>query len=248
MYNNILPKGRYNYLPLVFLLILGFESCIVDGPKDIHAYYFPVDHLKGGKVYEYRPVGNDTVAPYYWYYNTLTPDPRQTDQKGTFLTGTYYDANLEIRQLVKEEKVGNGMLLDQAFLYPRQGVQTPFEILGNNVFPFEVADTSAIYLYKVKFREPADSSSMTTLIRNRRYLGQTRYTFKGQNIDAVEFEVRERLENDGNGRWQYEYNGKEIYGKGIGLVYTRKDLGKMVLEYSLYDIYDMSELEKKLKH
>jgi hypothetical protein len=137
------------------------------------------------------------------------------------------------------------MLLDQAFIYPKQGLNVPFQITGNNVFPFEVKDTSAIFLYKISYKEPSDSNTTTTLIRNRRYLGETRSVFKGQKIDAIEFEVRERIENDGTGRWQYEYKGIEVYGKGIGLISVSKQIGGRTVAYYLADIYDMAVLEQK---
>jgi hypothetical protein len=239
-----ISEGRFLYLPL-FLLSVSFFSCVTDAPKNIEKYYFPVEQLKGGKVYEYRGDGNDSLPTYYWYYNTLSPDPKQSDQKGEFLTGTYYDAQFNIKQLVKEEKVSNGMLLDQAFIYAKEGVGTPFKIIGNNVFPFEVTDTNAIFLYKIAYQETADSNSTTTLIRNRRYLGTTRSVFKGQKVDAIEFEVRERIENDGAGRWQYEYKGREVYAKGIGLIAVSKKINGRNVAYYLADVYDMSVLEQK---
>ncbi len=237
-------QGRFSYLPL-FLLSVMFFACVTDAPKDIEKYYFPVEQLKGGKVYEYRGADNDSLPTYYWYYNTLSPDPAQSEQKGTFLTGTYYDAQFGIKQIVKEEKVSNGMLLDQAYIYAKEGVGVPFKIIGNNVFPFEVSDTNAIFLYKISYKETADTNTSTTLIRNRRYLGPTRSVFKGQKVDAIEFEVRERIENDGAGRWQYEYKGREVYAKGIGLIAVTKKINGKDIAYYLADIYDMSVLEQK---
>lgn len=243
---------RKNLIPL-----LGVIACCIScsNDKDISTYYFPVKALENGKVYEYRWIGHDEVAPDYWYYHTLHPDPKATDKVGTFFTSTLYDPNLEVRQIVSEEVVANGMLLDALHIYlpDSSGNLTKIEptIIKRNVYPFEVTDTTTKYSYKVHFSEPNNSNRTNYITRNRIYKGKTAYKYKGKEYDCVEFRVEEVIDNTDvtDGNLQLTNVKVEKYAKGIGLIYfSRGRQGSSgFMEYELYDIYEMSELEKKLK-
>ena len=67
----------------------------------------------------------------------------------------------------------------------------------------------------------------------------------GKKYDCAVFENKESVDDDLNGRWHNEFKSKELYAKGLGLIYYKKTLGGTVLEYELSDIYEMSDLEKK---
>jgi hypothetical protein len=99
----------------------------------------------------------------------------------------------------------------------------------------------------VRFDFPNEIGSTTTLIKNRRYLGDTTYTFNGVSYDAVRFEVRELVEDNSvtEGSIEPRFDGEEIYAKGIGLVYYRKILGRQSIAYELADRYSMEQLEQK---
>jgi hypothetical protein len=220
--------------------------------KDISAYYFPVKALREGKVYEYRFLGKENVAPEYWYHQTLTPDPKASDKKGEYFTSTLYDMNLDIRQIVSEEIVSNGMLLDDLYLYFKDTTgrvaQAQTTIIKRNVYPFEIQDTTIKYLYKIHFKDPFDSLQTTYLTRTRTYKGKTTYNYKGKAYECVVFDLEESIDNDREGRLELKVYGKELYAKGIGLIYYKKGLRKeFALEYELADIYEMSVLEQKLK-
>lgn len=233
-----------------FLCFVCLFSC--KKGNDISEYYFPVNELKNGKVYEYRFVGKPEVMPEYWYHQTLSPDPKQSDKKGIFFTSTLYDINLDILQIVSEEPVSNGMLLDELFLYMKDSTGrmekvTP-TIIQRNVYPFEYQDTTTKYLYKIHFKNPFNANETNYLTRSRTYKGKTTYQYKGKTYDCVEFAVEDKIDNEQEGHLETILYGKELYAKGIGLVYYRKGLNKQfALEYELADIYSMSELEKKLK-
>jgi hypothetical protein len=233
---------------ILFLLLVSCSllvSCTDE--KDLSQFYFPVKKLQHGMVYEYRYKGHPEIDPQYWYYQTLKPDPKESNKKGEFFTGTLYDAGFRIRQIVSEEVVSNGMMLDDIYLYMYDSTGTVMRIkptvIAPSVYPFEVQDSAHIYLYKIKFAYPNDSTHTTTLVKNRRYIGKNQYTYKDKKYDCAEFEVRESVDDDKNGHWHNEYKTRELYAKGLGLIYYKKDLGGNVLEYELSNIYEMSELE-----
>lgn len=228
-----------------FLCLVGFSlmQCI-NGKKDIRNYYFPLKKLTEGLVYEYRPVGNDSITPVYWYYRSLI------NKEGAYLTGTYYEYNFEPLQFVREELVKNGMLLQDINLYQYDTISpqpmiVDGEILSGTTYPFEVSEEDGgIFLYKVKFAFSPEIQA--TIIKNRKYLGETTFEWEGEIYDAVEFEVKELVEYDDTkaGGIEPEFSGSEIYAKGLGLVYYKKDLGAgSYLEYRLHKTYLMEELE-----
>lgn len=226
-------------------IFLCATACNPSGRKDIRDYYFPLKKLTEGQVYEYRPIGEDSLSPAYWYYRSFL------QEEGIYLTGTYYEYDLNPLQLVREELVSNGMLLQDLFVFIADSTgrqqRIAAEVLAGNVFPFSVSDSSGIFLYKVRFDFPNEIGSTTTLIKNRRYLGDTTYTVNGQSYDAVRFEVRELVEDQSvtEGTVEPRFSGEEIYAEGIGLVYYRKNLGPQSIAYELADRYPMEQLEQK---
>ena len=229
------------------LTIASFSSCKEDdNTRDIRDYYYPLKALTEGQVYEYRPLNQDSLTPSYWYYRSfLTPE-------GKFLTGTYYEENLIPQQFIKEEMIHNGMLLEEIKLLTQdsagQEIQIPVEILSGSVYPFAVRDSGGIFLYKIQWDYPIDPPTSTTLIKNRRYLGDTTITIDAKQYDCVAFEVRELLEQDQEGYFEQEFKGMEFYAKGIGLIYYKKEITKEIsLEYQLADRYPMTTLEEKFR-
>lgn len=234
---------------IIPLLVVLTYSCKSDSEKkDIRHYYFPLKQITEGLVYEYMPISQDSLSPAYWYYRSFF------DENGAYMTGTYYEYDFIPLQFVREEVVGNGMLLEDIKIYytDSTGVQEslPIEILSGSVFPFEVRDSGGIFLYKIRWSQPDNPSVTTTLIKNRRYVGDTTYTYKGKNYDCVAFEVREliELEDEAQGGMEPEWDGLELYAKDLGLVYYRKRISEQLdLSYGLKDTYPMEELEAKFK-
>ena len=228
-------------LTLSFWLI----SCSGDDRKDIRGYYFPIDNLEEGMVYEYKAVNNDSLAPNYWYYKSVPTD------SGTFFIGNFYDPNLVVRQFFREEVVDNGCLMTEYFLYDvdSTGLQKrfPAEVLAPNSFPFMVRDSGGIFLFKLQWTFSEEPLKTTTLIRNRRYIGTEKFPYKGEMRDCVAFQLKELVDDYDEGHFEQQYSGVELYAKGIGLVYYKKEINKnLSLEYELADIYPMKTLEEKL--
>lgn len=214
--------------------------------KNIEAYYYPVKELVNPLVYEYQSVNNDSLGNQYWYFNTIMTDT------AAYFTANLYNDFFEVEQLSIEEYVSNGMLQKEYLLYGSnlEGQQIPFpaEIEYANAFPFEVSDSLGVFLQKMKWTFSEEPLHTTTLIRNRRYIGDDRYTDKGQEKEAVVFSVQEVIDDFNNGSLETKTNGTEIYAKDLGLVYFKKRISEnFVLEYELSDIYSMDQLEQKFK-
>lgn len=215
--------------------------------KNIKAFYYPVEELKSPLVYEYRPVSNDTLGIQYFYLSTLETDT------ATYFTTNIYNQFFEVEQFSIEEVVSNGMMQKDYFLYisDSTGIQSriPAEIEYGNTFPFEVKDSTGVFLQKMKWTFSEDPLYFTTLIRNRRYIGEQSYSYKNTEYDAVVFSLREIIDDFNNGHLETQTGGIEIYAKGLGLVYYKKNISKdLVLEYELVDRYTMEDLKSKFKN
>ena len=230
---------------LVLLLVVVLSGCgQTDGKRDVRDFYFPLKKLTEGLVYEYQPVNNDSIGPSYWYYRSfITSD-------SVLMAGTYYESELLPMQLIKEEVVSNGMLLDEMFRFERDsaGRQNRIDVdgLAGSAFPFGVRESGVIFLYQVRWETSLDPGATITLIKNRRYSGDTTFTYQGATYDCVVFEVRELVEYDKEGVLEKEYAGLEFYAEGLGLVYYRKNIAEgFTMEYQLVDRYPMDTLERK---
>lgn len=195
-------------------------------------------------VYEYR--ANDTLTPAYWYYRSFL------DQKEKYLTGTYYEQELEPLQMAKEMLVSNGMLLDELRIYTPNSTgisaQTTVNVHHPNVFPFEVRDSLGVFLYKVSWKD--EEGQLITLTRNRRFVGDTSFVFKSKTYPCALFEVLESVELDHptQGYFEQQLEGREGYAKGLGLVfYGKAPRGMSAVFYSLNDRYPMELLESKAR-
>ncbi len=229
----------------IFFSFLGIISC-GDAKKDISSYYFPIEELmNNGKVYEYRMADNDSIAPHYWYYIVLDTD------SGKFLINNYYDYAYVNRQYVREEIVGNGVLASEyIFLQIDQEQQKSqalyAEITKNNAFPFSVNEDGGLFQMELTFKDPNDPKEDVRLIRSRKYIKDTIYTFQGKDLPAIRFDVYEKREftHPEKGDFDKTTTREEIYAQGIGLVSNKYKIGDVNTEYVLKDIYSMDVLEK----
>jgi hypothetical protein len=231
----------------LFLTIVGFLSSCAEERRNIKEYYFPIEALKEGKVYEYQAINDEISPPFYWYYQTIEQNG------GTYLIGTYYGPDFTQYQLIQEEMVSNGMLLDNFYWFePDTATNTQIRVPVNidlpSVFGFEISDPPSVLVSSINWRMPSDTLTKMTFIRNRQYEKDTTYSFQNQTYDCVKFYVRELIDNENEGHLEQEYEAAEVYAKGIGLVYFRKDISKdFKMEYELKDIYDMKTFEEKFQ-
>jgi len=240
-FKNYVLNFRFGFfIAILFLLSCGKN----DGIKNIKSFYYPVDKMDQGIVYEYHPVGNDSLPNEYWFLRNLKTDT------ATYLAGQYYDHNFTIRQFFSAEIVSNGVLMNDYSIYEfdslRHQIKRPAQILNGNSFPFEVKDSTGVFLFKLRWDDPITEGAYVELTRNRRYRGEAEYFFQEKKHDCVEFIVQELVDDYNNGHLEQQYSGKELYAKDLGLVYYRKDVGEgFVLEYELVDTFSMNELEKR---
>jgi hypothetical protein len=235
-----------------FIVAIGclfmLSSC---GKTQLQDYYFPIKSLKEqAKVYEYQLITPDTTLTIYWYYQTIV----QGDSIN--FVGTCYDGNFQVLQISREEQVVNGMKLKDLSFYGTdslgKSVKMEATIEGGAVFPFEVSDDKSVFVNVIRYADPKDATHLTTLTRNRRFMTKTTYDFKGKNVDAAQFSMKEeQSERDmQRGGLTHVYDVQEIYAKNFGLVYTKRQLEAGVFfETKLVDIFTMQDLEARFsKH
>ncbi len=217
------------------------------GQRNIEVYYFPLSGLKEGKVYEYQPVGNEYDPPMYWHYKSVTQDGRD------YLTGKAYGPGFSPDQFIKEEKVDNGMMLVEFFIFEspdssekKMSVQANIE--AANVFPFFVKQPANILLTSLSWEQAGLDGARINLIRNRQFDCDTTVLFQGNPVPAIKFNTIELVEHDQEGRLPLEFSGEEIYVKGIGLFSLKKNITEgYEMAYQLASIYSIEEFEEKFK-
>ena len=240
---------RLKMLSLFILIVIFLAACQSgNGYRDIRNYYFPLKSLETGLVYEYEPVGNTPSGVNYWYYRSIFQNGE------VHLTGTYYENDLVPLQLNNEQMTEAGMILQDLYLYEtdstkeNQQIQIPVEVIQDDVFPFSVQKEGGIFLYNVKWSSPNDPGATMELIKNRYYAGDTTIVFQDKKYDAIIFDLKELVSYDKEGVLEQQYNGQEIYAKGLGLVYYSKKVSEALnLRYQLKDRYPMEALEEKFR-
>lgn len=244
------PVAAIRAVKMAGILLLGgwlLSACQSDEGRDIRDYYFPLRSLEEGLVYAYEPVGDTVSGDVYWYYRTINTD------SATYLTGAYYEDDFTPSQVVREEMVYNGMLLNSLFIFETDSTgkqqQIRAEVESASVFPFFVRDSNDVYLYKVSFSLPSQPHGTTTLIINRRFLGDTTVVFEGETYDALRFglrgvvSVRDSIQGD----IEPAFRGQEIYAHKLGLFSYHRNYGGAVLSYQLRERFPMSKLEAMSK-
>ncbi len=228
-------------------VVAFFAACNneTDGLRNIEAYYYPLGDLQDGKVYEYEPLGDKNDPTVYWHYKSIK-------EKGArYLLGTSYGPTFNPDQFAREERVENGMLLSDFYVYETdaegKSQQIRVDIEAANVFPFRVKPLGSALLTSLHWRPLGDTSSIT-LVRNRQFDSDTTFSFQGKKTPAVKFNTRELMDQEAAGHLELEFGGMEIYAKNLGLVYFRKDVsGQRRIEYQLKAVYSMAEFEAKFK-
>jgi hypothetical protein len=240
-----------NFFPLfsiaitVLVCLLLFSSCKNSISDELASYYFPVDELQNGRVYAYETANNPNDPPFFWWFRTIEQD------SGVFVTRMEYDYRYLPFQFVREERVSNGMLLKDMYLYETDSTnkqqKIDVRIEHGNSFAFGEKDPSKVLLYKIAWEGARGDDDITTsLTKNRQYIGDTVLTFKGTEYDCARFYVRELVELDAEDHFEVEYDGEEIYARGLGMIYFKKNVTEeLVTEYRLVDTFGMEVLEER---
>lgn len=221
----------------VFLVLCG---CSENGYRDVRMYYFPIDSLEEGRVYVYKGIGPHSPDYDYWFYKSFSQNHTW------YLTAQHYDANLNIDQFLLQEMLQSGVYSDSYTLFEKDSLGNTHKIIAQveygNIFPFKVKDSTEVFLFKIQWQDKHNPNKSTTLIRNRRFLKDTVWTWEGQNVEAIVFYLSEVAEFDEEGILEVFMEGREVYAKGLGLVYLQKKINQEVtLEFVLDTIMDMDQ-------
>ncbi len=229
------------------ILFISLMQC-TNNKQNLKAYYYPIEELREGRMYEYKIVGNDSIVPEYWFYTTVN-----SEDGAIFLTGQGYDYAFNVNQFFKEEIVSNGVLLDdyRLFFQDNTGQSVPVfpKIEEANVFPFEAKEVSGFLRTRMLWQNPLDTLLSTVFTRGRQFQGFEEYDYLGKSITCAKFLTTEYYESDHKEEGFSEHRGNtiEYFAKGIGLVYYKKTIDEdNVLEYYLSKRYTMEEFEKEL--
>ena len=240
-------KSFSRYYLFFFAIAFWLQACSESKYQIIKEYYYPVEAFTGeGIVYEYRALHNDSLPPEYWHFQKV-----QTDT-ALYLIGRYYDEHFFARQFFRNEIVGNGVLvIDQSISIPEDptGVlkEIPAKIIYNNAFPFEVQDSTGVFLMQLKWVYSHKPPRSTTLTRNRRYFGKRSYMVLGKEREIAVFRLLEEVEDQNEGHWTQQYDGIEYYAKKLGLVYYKKNIDDgFTLEYALYKTYPFADFKDNI--
>lgn len=238
---------KYLAFTITVISLMTLGSC--SGKKDIRDYYYPLKALKEmPKVYEYDYRLKDTTLKMYWYYQTII----QNDS--IYFVGTCYNDEFQQLLLTREQQFANGMKLKDLFYFGTDSsgssVRSRATIEGGAVFPFQVTDDKGIFINIIKYKDPKDSTIETTLTRNRRFVGSASYSYKNEQHDAIELEMKEEqsVSDPRKGGLSHIYTIQEIYAKDIGLVFTKREISEgQFLEMHLVDVYPMQDFETKFR-
>ena len=232
-------RNRLTFFCFTLLLLAACTSD--DDLRNLRNYYFPVDQLRGGMVYEYVSEQGDSVTTEYWYYRTFVRD------SGMFMVGTYYDAQFQIGQIVRQKITESGAVAREYFLYETDaatGKQTQIRttLESAQLFPFTARDSTVKVVFSLKYHPTDDPEGGIEISRDRHFLGSApEFEFRGEKIPCIRFGLEESIAG-------LEGRGEEHYALGLGLVYYRKAYGPrgdVRFEYKLHDVFPMSELERR---
>ena len=243
---NLVVRKLYSMKKYLLLIgiIVSIISCKnepekVEAPYQFKDFYYPIDELAEGKVYVYTPVTNDSLESYFWYFL----------EQGGYLTGTKYNSKFQIEQITTEDILRNGTALHQMRLcnYNEEepNICQPIDvnIEAPAVFPFEMQDSSSVFLYDVNWRDGADYS----IIRNRHFIGYETQNWKGKQYDCIRFGIREEISVGTQEDGFQTFRGfiEEVYAQKVGLIYSKRQIeGLPIQEYQLADTTNMKALEE----
>lgn len=242
-------KSLFSKLLILLPLTLIAIQCTNTSQKNrLKAYYYPYKDMKEGVIYEYLPLQNKTHSTIYWYLQS-----RQKEGKW-YMDELYLEDDHLPQQSLKEKIVSNGVLAQEIHLFLQdtsgQIIEVDGDILSGNVFSFESKKFEGVLLSKNSFKFPDGTQNTTTVIKNRQYEGDTTINILSNKYQTARFRVKEivSMGNDQDGYTEPELSGVEHYGKGVGLVYFKKESeGNTIFEYGLNKKYPLKEAPTPLR-
>lgn len=234
-------RNGYVRLAPILAAIMSFCQC-TDSSKALHnlsSFYLPFEQLiHKPMLYHYQSTLNDSTTFEFWAYHA------EKSENGIVINGQNFGSNGALQQSTKELVVENGVLIQEFQLHGADPagnpVKIPVEIEAANVFPFTVSRPSGIFLYKAGWIPPEAPDTRYTVIKNRRYVGDTTFLFSNTSHPCVVFETRELVEHHAQGVWEQEFRGVEWYAKNLGLVFSKKSN----LDENFFMEYKLTKVEE----
>lgn len=226
----------------VMCLLIFPYSCMRpdDRIEDLSDYYLPYEALDGkGTEYLYRNLVDTTLGHEVW---------RHIKTSEGHITSINYDLRQQVAQKQYERVVKNGVLIDSLhlFFYDSLGrtISYPVRVLSPHRFPFQVRDTTQVWLTHFEWWQPGDSLHVV-LERRRGFSENTIWKFDGKTIPAVRFRTVDKFETERDGWSTSVWTGEEVYAKGIGLVYYKRNISKdLYLEFELATRRKVTDIER----
>lgn len=192
----------------------------------------------GGKMYVYEAVNNPMYPNEIWHRRFSGA------YRGNHLYNVMYTPEMEVQQRTIETISKTGAVLIDMELYALPDTEAiPVQINEPTTFLFGPPDTTVAAKYQIEYREPGPDSIRVILTRLRRFADRETYQFDGKEYPALRYTVYETLETQKEGYSETTWNTTEIYARGLGLVYYKKEINpEFVLEYRLkeavpYELY-----------
>lgn len=217
------------YCSGLLLLLLGSCDPSASSSNEItfntRPYYFPIDDLKAGWVYEYHTIQNGNgYLSHFWHLTSVI------DANDTFLIWKRYNPLFEQDQYIKEQIFATGAMVKEYYLYAydssRQQRQA-YAVQQSAIFPFQAAtDSNMVYRYSASMTLPPDFVTVR-LNRDRRFEGVAPkpYSFEDQSLPAIVFQSKDVYDLEDTtegGFWSDERRVYEYYAQGLGLVETQE--------------------------
>lgn len=198
-------------------------------PTDYSAYYFPVETFpQEGMEYRYKNLRDPAAGPEVW---------RHIRRGQGLIESINYGLEQQVVLRQFDRIVSNGIITDSIHLYSLDTTgrqqQIRVKILSPYRFPFQPGDSTKVWLTHLDWYQPGDSLHIV-LQRRRRFAGDTTWNMDGKTIPAVRFLTNDTFETERDGWTSSVWSGEEVYAKGIGLVYYKREISKeLILEFEL---------------
>lgn len=211
---RFLPKWQVLRCLLPVWVVVSIYSCN-EPQTNYKDWYFPIENLTDGLVYIYGPADKPWNASQFWHISSVKTD------SGWHLITKIYDESRTLRQEIREWEVPSGLIAQSYTLYTIDSMDRPLalslEITKPNLFPYTIPDPSKVYAFQFKLKDPAEPGVVTTRTRYRRFKGMDSLSILNTTMASLVFALNEKVERDEEGRMTLEFNGEEVYAKGIGL-------------------------------
>ncbi len=185
--------------------------------KNLKSYYFPLEELKNGLVYEYQSL-IDSTSEYWFYKQFISGD-------SVMLLGQNYDRHLQVRQFQSELITESGARLLELDLFdegPNGSINTQVNITSADLFSFNKMDSTEKLIYHVNWEDPVQKMGVE-IIKNRFQNNIYQMDFEGKRINYLKVLLSELVSIRQDGHLDLEWYGEEWYAENIGLVFYSKE-------------------------